>query len=272
MLYQRYVQWNKAVDFELKIAEMDKPALLYKYTSVNNIRYLLDVVAENNLYFSSPFDFNDPFDCRPVISVGTTRQQIVKSKKNLSVALRYGNDIDKQYSKDLASEVVKIKINRELWDNLFHEEIDKKGVCCFTTKKDNLLMWSHYADSHKGVCYEFDTQFLPGLVPIIYSSEYPIIRLYDKNSYRNAIFTKSKDWSYEEEWRMVAKWKGLFPINQNALKSIIIGCKASLEVQSEIETIIEKRYPEVKIFKAHMGERRFVLDIKEIKINIQKTV
>lgn len=27
---------------------------------------------------------------------------------------------------------------------------------CMAKKPDNILMWSHYADSHKGVCFRFD--------------------------------------------------------------------------------------------------------------------
>ncbi len=32
---------------------------------------------------------------------------------------------------------------------------DTIGILCFTEKNDNLLMWSHYANSHKGFVLEF---------------------------------------------------------------------------------------------------------------------
>jgi hypothetical protein len=30
------------------------------------------------------------------------------------------------------------------------------GIYCVSTNYDDVLMWSHYADSHKGICLEFD--------------------------------------------------------------------------------------------------------------------
>ena len=32
----------------------------------------------------------------------------------------------------------------------------RKGIACFLSNCDNLLMWAHYADSHKGVCLKFN--------------------------------------------------------------------------------------------------------------------
>lgn len=31
------------------------------------------------------------------------------------------------------------------------------GCCSFSTNPKNLLMWSHYADEHKGLCIEYRT-------------------------------------------------------------------------------------------------------------------
>lgn len=32
-----------------------------------------------------------------------------------------------------------------------------RGVSCFSEKVDDLLMWGHYAEGHRGFCLEFDT-------------------------------------------------------------------------------------------------------------------
>ena len=40
---------------------------LYKYYS--NFNFVLDTIINKRLYFSSPNDFNDPFDCRPKFSL-----------------------------------------------------------------------------------------------------------------------------------------------------------------------------------------------------------
>ena len=33
--------------------------------------------------------------------------------------------------------------------------LESKKILCLATEHDNLLMWSHYADSHKGICIEY---------------------------------------------------------------------------------------------------------------------
>lgn len=38
----------------------------------------------------------------------------------------------------------------------YKKTIDSAGIGAFTIKCDNILMWSHYADNHKGICLEFD--------------------------------------------------------------------------------------------------------------------
>jgi hypothetical protein len=50
-----------------------------------------------------------------------------------------------------------------------HEEV---GVLCFSEKYDNILMWSHYAKSHTGLCVEFSrSQYLRFALKVQYVEE-----------------------------------------------------------------------------------------------------
>lgn len=95
------------------------------------------------------------------------------------------------------------------------------------------LLWSHYADSHKGIEieYEIDINYLISkkifLFPIKYSyhiadSFHPQISDYGKS-----FFVKSKEWEYEKEWRMVTLANNLTSGNKLKkgfkLKSITFG-------------------------------------------------
>lgn len=94
-------------------------------------------------------------------------------------------------------------------------------VGCLATDFKNRLMWSHYADSHKGFCIEYDfsrtdekalsmTPF-----PVIYSEERPLIswKAAIENTPENSaeatsqlmlgLLTKDKSWEYENEWRII---------------------------------------------------------------------
>ena len=49
--------------------------------------------------------------------------------------------------------------------------VDRRfGVCALGERADSILMWSHYADEHAGICIEFDTEAhaaaFPGLSPV----------------------------------------------------------------------------------------------------------
>lgn len=88
-------------------------------------------------------------------------------------------------------------------------------ICCLTTDYTNKLMWSHYADSHKGICVEYD--FSDSAVnksqplPVYYSHERPQFdwklsqeaKSKETACLMQALLTKDEDWSYEKEWRMV---------------------------------------------------------------------
>ncbi|MBK7525892.1 MAG: DUF2971 domain-containing protein [Saprospiraceae bacterium] len=79
-----------------------------------------------------------------------------------------------------------------------NEELTKifyGGVCSFTTNNNNILMWSHYANNHKGICLEFITlneRLLSEMLhPIIYTNKKPIINDF-KDIMHKGLFRKSK--------------------------------------------------------------------------------
>ena len=99
-------------------------------------------------------------------------------------------------------------------------------MACFSESIESVLMWSHYADSHKGFALEYD--FRPildqpiknvGLFPVVYSEErfdisdyiaWEFLRTIGipakmpdiSASIKNALW-KSDIWAYEKEWRMI---------------------------------------------------------------------
>ena len=91
-------------------------------------------------------------------------------------------------------------------------------IGCLATDPKNRLMWSHYSDSHKGFCIEYDftgmkDEVLP--LPIIYSENHPLIPwkaaiAHTPESIKEAtadltlgLLTKDKSWEYENEWRVL---------------------------------------------------------------------
>lgn len=141
---------------------------------------------------------------------------------------------------------------------------DNIGVLCLTTKPDNLLMWSHYAQNHEGFVLELDIShpFFNQKIKKYDSDETcsysgrPLKVQYRtdryegvwKNDYiHDALLVKSIEWSYEEEYRMFhnlseadndpiqtdeedinnQKSIVLFNIPPECIKRVFIGCRAT---------------------------------------------
>jgi hypothetical protein len=81
-------------------------------------------------------------------------------------------------------------------------EMSKRfGMLCFSSDKSNPLLWSHYADRHKGICLGFRVR--DALVaPIKYVEARTELRPpLTENCVRELLFTKYSGWEYEKEWR-----------------------------------------------------------------------
>jgi len=85
---------------------------------------------------------------------------------------------------------------------------DKTLISCFSSRYDSILMWSHYAENHRGICIGYDVnKYIDLIYPVSYQEDY------SNNCSKNvndvgysadcAKLIKSKEWSYEQEWRII---------------------------------------------------------------------
>ncbi|TKV72512.1 DUF2971 domain-containing protein [Rhizobium sp. AU243] len=85
------------------------------------------------------------------------------------------------------------------------------GIVCFTTDWTHPMMWSHYADRHRGVCLGFDVINARPIIPIEYTpnllteKDFKVQKIDEINTldYMRTWFVKFDSWSYEAEKRMV---------------------------------------------------------------------
>ena len=121
-------------------------------------------------------------------------------------------------------------------------------IGCLATDPKNRLMWSHYADSHRGFCIEYDFNSLKDEVlpfPIIYSENRPLVPWkaaidHTQESMEAAtadltlgLLTKDKSWEYENEWRVL-----LPAANPPDLKVPITAIYLGAHITSENKAII----------------------------------
>ncbi len=205
----------------------DSPNLLYKYSSIND--RFLDGLLKGEFWFSSPVHFNDPFDCvsSMVWYVPVRDRELVLDKKSLSTGLASSDVLNKNEQDAAAKYVVEKFIN----------SLNSSGVLCLSSTPYEILMWSHYADSHRGVCIEFERAVSNELGSEACSAvsyggfdTYNIAAGLDglKNTIDHVFHRKSEHWAYEKEWRTVYmptpgnQAYGLKKLNA-PIKSIIFG-------------------------------------------------
>jgi hypothetical protein len=200
----------------------------YKFRNIND--YFVSSIKNSELFFASPKDLNDPFDCQ--ISIKTALKNAIAAS---SGAVR--------------KNLKKLILLRPFFED-FQERLCNVGVCSFAGEIMNPLMWAHYADDHKGVCllYNFPGSFVAderndfiGLTAAEYRSNaltewFKTIALqlphieFDK--FRNELLfkiiaIKDKCWEYEKEGRLVKNGAGLLKIDKSFLIQIIFGMNSS---------------------------------------------
>jgi hypothetical protein len=164
---------------------------------------------------------------------------------------------------DMSAAVIEIRHNQ-----LIREQV---GVFCVTTKRDDLLMWAHYAGSHSGICIEFDgmSKLMAHAQRVCYSSERIPINPYEDSHdvmLDKALFTKSEHWAYEDEWRLLRYKSGPGPVQfwPHNLTGIIFGALASRTTIETVLSWVQQRSTPVNLYRAFVSEKNFELVIKPV--------
>lgn len=113
----------------------------FKYRSIN--KYLIDSLVNSTLYFASRDQLNDPFDSRIDL------HQVIISL--------LGGDLDN----NVRGTLERINATNDFFRN-FENGYKDFGICSLSIEPVSTLMWSHYADDHRGILlyYELPIQFL----------------------------------------------------------------------------------------------------------------
>ncbi len=184
-------------------------------------KHVLSSIADSTLHFASPATLNDPYDCQIDLPAALGRA-VSKSKGRREALLKQILEMD--FIARAQSDILNF------------------GVCCFSLNLENGLMWSHYADSHRGIClyYDFSTDFIQtsamvGWAPVTYGenplSDWLAEEMDDTLAppaavveiVTRALRAKSKMWEYEVEGRMIRTASGLIDIPRECLKGICFG-------------------------------------------------
>jgi len=148
----------------------NSPKLLYRFRSLNEGDEIFTerIIMRNELYFCSASKFNDPFDCRPVYDLDSTREeyeqyvQALFSRTLSNYPLDQRRELVADVMRDFDSGNKKLTKTESFLTGSMRDAIDGRGICCFSEDWSHILMWSHYAANHSGICLGFEaTSFTP---------------------------------------------------------------------------------------------------------------
>ena len=245
---------------------------LYKFYTFN--AHSLSVLINKKAWFSKPGTLNDPFD----IDIDFTYPISPSNFNYMIKVFKSQNGISKERLKELR------KIEQEIPDqnalNEMSRAMNKKfrddrknwGVYCMCESPKTILMWSHYADRHRGFCIQFvrSPKNKLGNIemtrPVSYSCEYPSPEPYTENGmeriYDELFFTKAKGWEYEKEWRMLNEKGDIELPIPGDISAIIFGLNMPEPQRKTIKNILSDKQ-EIKYLQAIKVKNKFELEIIE---------
>ena len=239
------------------------PEKFYKYRSLSEISGIERTICHNELYFPTPSEFNDPFDCSPPFSHEASDNEL----------LAYLRKSDPQVELDLLRQMQDNPKEQQKFTENFVSVLRNGaiGVLCLSALKDNILMWSHYADSHKGICIEFNghNDFFARAQVVKYHENRPQVNRLKQNDGEQveiALLTKSSSWEYEHEWRIIEhnKGSGIHKFPPEALTGVILGASISSDDEEKVIGWLKERKHLPCLYKAKQNKKRFSLKIEKL--------
>jgi hypothetical protein len=274
----------------LEASSAQLPAVFYKYRPVNE--RTKNLLSRRELYFPLAAEINDPFDCRIILNRDAPPETLWPMlKAHLQKKYATADEVEVVYrllmdtapkgynvTRERAEKFVadeewrKMPTHTEIgYMNILSARLAKTRLLCMSAVPDSLLMWSHYSDSHQGICLGFAPDpVLSKMKPVTYVRDYPDVSSYlvDDEAYVNlSLYTKSIDWKYEKEWRLVLTaadriTNPIYRFPSGTLSEVVFGCQCSFKDRLRVETWIGAAGLDPKMYEAVPARGAFRLQVK----------
>lgn len=163
---------------------------------------------------------------------------------------------------------------------------DKIGFISFSKYANNPVMWSHYADRHRGIALGFEVDLSKtNIHKVRYCAKRPVLDDVSRSSeseiqelYRQVISVKYKSWAYETEHRAYVDLVTMcrtrvddhhgclmyfYPMDADILRlhEVIVGCDAHPRVKEIENALSYGDWRNVGVRKAHLSPSTYRLEI-----------
>lgn len=255
---------------------------LYHYEHFHP-EYLASLLRDQRIRCSNPARLNDPWDCRPwfdtkCLSSATVRKEVIAWFLMLDLGVQAAEaDLENLERAAERNPEILERVTNNASRNAFQMFVADWCIYCLTPRPSSTLRWSHYADNHRGLCLEFatDNELFRCAQRVVYLSDYPVWQPHTLLATRieEALLTKSDDWHYEEEYRVVARRSaaggragdrvlisedGYLAIPAGALKSVVVGCEANYDL---VLAIVKHYAPDLPVRRVVRAPNQYRLAI-----------
>lgn len=249
------------------------PPIVYKYEAVS-IQSLLNLKRQK-IYFGSPKNFNDPYDC----AINATIADPPDSELEQLKATLLQTEINPTFRNNLNS-ISLLELKQQILRGAQTGLQDAKerflatnGVTCFSEVNDNHLMWGHYGDRYRGFCLGFKTSIDPftKLCKVKYAKTMPqidivqFVRSPDSVDLLDLFCTKSEAWEYEKEWRGIHHEAGKeFGYETDCLSAVYFGPDINPSALEIICLILQGQNETVQFFRGTRSQTEFKVEFQAI--------
>jgi hypothetical protein len=257
---------------------------LYRFQRVEG--HELEVLFRDGLLrLSDPRLLNDPWDCRPQLYVPAESdregiRRVVKWMRGVTERDRPDYPVDKLDADEAQMLRDHWRIDSTL--RVSSEEIVENirrdyRILCLATNPLEHLLWSHYADSHRGICLIFDATAPPldAAMAVDYGETFPTIDLSSTDdALTGTLLSKASFWKYENEYRLVARERREGPrsefletidsrltVDPRIVTGVILGCHISERDRCVVLDAASMAPHRVSVFRAQMQRRAYELSL-----------
>jgi hypothetical protein len=252
---------------------LNLPDKLYKYESFS-VQSLLNL-KNQTVFFASPSEFNDPFDCAIKAELKDPTEEEIIKLRDIYLSRDWPNHVINALKTTPLARLkpTLIRAVREANEEIIDTFIKTKGVSCFSEVNDELLMWAHYSNKYTGFCLEFSTnnELFEKAHIVEYVDQMPklnILHAYgdsDQFEMLRLFCTKSKSWEYEKEWRVIHDEVGTaYTYPTNALTGVYFGPKMPRDIIEIICIVLQAQNRHVKFWKGRRSETKFKVEFEQV--------
>ena len=201
------------------------------------------------MWCPKPRRFNDPFDCGIDLWPKMTKGQCLEVLHNIVKQPYLPKGKNRAELRDFLDVKGELSNEAMIWlskcQSSAHNARDNSGIISLSATDKSILMWSHYAARHSGMCVAFRIPRSPFLQKVKYRLRPPRFTLHDiliePDKGTEKLFTvKHADWKYEKEWRIWDSEGGRLVDIPGPIISITLGMRTSPEHEKLVRAAAEQ--------------------------------